>query len=337
MKRTTWFALVAAACSLLGCESGGDSAGSGALRVERTHNRPQLSGAIFTTDESGTRVNLNHFECQEDVYIDGGPPENAPSDSAALPEGCYYFQVTSPSGKTLLSSDPIECRDFCINEFGVIYDYDPDDNCAAPHDTGIDVDHEELGAITVGLAPFDPTPNPGGVYKVWVTLEEDYEPGSGKFGFIPSRSKTDNFKAGVCPPPKDHDKGKIIVCKKKVASLDPLDFEPLPNWPITLLDDEDNVVDEGYTGENGCIEFSDLEPGSYTVEEPSSLTVGSFVWGPYAGDATSKDVELEEDETEFVFFKNICVCDMKSDPECQQKTEIICPDAADPPPPVYVP
>lgn len=336
MKQTRWFALGIAAASLVGCEGGGGGFGDNALRsAEDGDGRVRLSGAIFTTNEEGTRVNQNHFECQTEVYLDGGPPENAPSHAAALPEGCYYFQVTDPSGKELLSSDDIECRDFCINEFGVIYDYDPDDNCAQPHDTGIDVDHEELGAITVQLAPFDETPNPGNEYKVWVTREEDYSPGEGKHGFLPSRSKTDNFKTEFCPPDDGKKMGKIIACKKKVVSLDPVDFELLPNWPITLLDEYGDVVAEGYTGENGCIKFYDLEAGSYTVEEPSSLMVGSFLWGPYAGDETSKDVELAEGETEYVFFKNICICNPDDNPECKdyKHADRLCPPDADPPAP----
>lgn len=65
-----------------------------------------LSGAIFTTLENGSRVNANIFEAQEDVYLDGGPGQNAPAGAAGLPEGDYYFQVTDPSGKVLLSLDP---------------------------------------------------------------------------------------------------------------------------------------------------------------------------------------------------------------------------------------
>ena len=41
-----------------------------------------------------------------------------------------------------------------------------------------------------------PTPNPGGEYKVWMTKVSDYDTTmtKGSFGFIPSKSKTDNFK-----------------------------------------------------------------------------------------------------------------------------------------------
>jgi hypothetical protein len=59
------------------------------------------------------------------------------------------------------------------------------------------------GAITVELFPYLRTPNPGGEYKVWMTPVGDYACSNipnqkdctiGFFGFIPSKSKTDNFK-----------------------------------------------------------------------------------------------------------------------------------------------
>jgi hypothetical protein len=52
-------------------------------------------------------VNLNIYDAKEDVYLNGGPGINAPDDAAGLPAGTYSFQVTDPSGKTLLSSDDV--------------------------------------------------------------------------------------------------------------------------------------------------------------------------------------------------------------------------------------
>ena len=50
----------------------------------------------------------------------------------------------------------------------------------------------KCGSVTVGLMPFNDTPNPGGEYKVWMQLAAG-DPL--KFVFQPSKSKTDNFKA----------------------------------------------------------------------------------------------------------------------------------------------
>jgi len=147
----------------------------------------------------------------EDVYLDGGPGQNAPSGAAGLPEGDYYFQVTDPSGKVLLSTDPVKCRTFHVSTDGVITSVHPetclekirgqwvDVDCT--HATGVDIDHSELGAITVQLMPYEKTPNRGGVYKVWATPVEMFVGDANLVdnpayfhGFVPAWSKTDNYK-----------------------------------------------------------------------------------------------------------------------------------------------
>lgn len=185
----------------------------------------RLSGAIFTTTVDGSVVNENvRYEMKEDVYLDGGPGPNAPVHAAALPEGDYYFQVTDPSGKDLLSTDHISCRKVRVNRHGVIDHVYAGTNWVLrrgtltsvgfTHSSGIDRDWRSKGAITVQLFPYDDTPNPGGVYKVWLTRVEDYAgawgdsyvpsdtvPVNGEsyspgnyHGFIPARCKTDNYK-----------------------------------------------------------------------------------------------------------------------------------------------
>ncbi len=165
------------------------------------------SGAIFTTLADGSEVNFNHYAAKTDVYLDGGPGPGAPQDAAGLDDGTYVFQVTNPSGRVLLSTDLALCRQFTVSG-GVITGVVA---TGCEHVTGLDVDH---GATTVQLYPFDDTPNPGGVYKVWATRVENYlagcqalgvadglnvvdcgfKAGVAVHGFIPSASKTDNFK-----------------------------------------------------------------------------------------------------------------------------------------------
>jgi len=161
-------------------------------------------------------VNANIYDAKEDVYLDGGPGPNAPQHAAGLPDGNYYFQVTDPSGKTLLSTDPVLCREVRVED-GVIVEYvsagltytskgktvdcNQDGHSYGLHDTGLDADHD---ALTIQLMPYDNTPNRGGVYKAWMTPTSafDGDPekvdnacGNGCFhGFLPSDSKTDNFK-----------------------------------------------------------------------------------------------------------------------------------------------
>jgi hypothetical protein len=77
---------------------------AGALAVSLRASAP--SGAIFTTVADGSEVNYNIYQAKEDVYLDGGPGPGAPQGAAGLDDGVYVFQVTDPSGKTLLSTDP---------------------------------------------------------------------------------------------------------------------------------------------------------------------------------------------------------------------------------------
>jgi hypothetical protein len=163
------------------------------------------SGAIFTTVADGSEVNFNIYPSKDAVYLDGGPGPGAPQGAAGLDDGSYVFQVTDPSGKTLLSTDPAECRQFTVSG-GIITSTAPSPvGCA--HVTGLDVDH---GAITVQLMPYSDTPNPGGEYKVWVTMVSDYACNTDlsqvdcaaqgtKHGFAPADSKTDNFKVSGAP------------------------------------------------------------------------------------------------------------------------------------------
>ena len=163
------------------------------------------SGAIFTTLPDGSEVNFNHFDLKTDVYLDGGPGPGAPQEAAGLDDGTYVFQVTDPSGKVLLSTDPARCRQFTVTD-GIITSIAPSDP-SCDHATGFDVDHPP--ALTVQLMPYLDTPNNGGVYKAWVTFTEDYVcsldvvdcgyvngPDGHKHGFVPAHSKTDNFKVG---------------------------------------------------------------------------------------------------------------------------------------------
>ena len=86
-------------------------------------NAGPLPGAIFTTNADGSIVNGNTKYLSKcgltGVWLDGGPPVNAPSTAAGLPDGEYYFQVTDPSGKVLLSTDPVNNR--CVTiESGIM-------------------------------------------------------------------------------------------------------------------------------------------------------------------------------------------------------------------------
>lgn len=249
-----------------------------------------MPGAIFTTLVDGTRVNANIYQAKEDVYLDGGPGVQAPSKAAALEPGDYYFQVTDPSGKVLLSVDPIESRKIRINEYGVIDYVYPAPTVTkykgknyGTHLSGIDVDHAALGAITVQLMPYEDTPNKGGVYKAWVTPVSKYAPGEGFHGFIPSWSKTDNFKVKGQP--------KCIPTEVTVKKFHDLNAngvrdegEPWLNWQVDVTDPY-GVTNTYYTpftilvAEEGYYTFEEFSPDKGEGCDPDWLQTALIVDG----------------------------------------------------------
>jgi hypothetical protein len=192
-----------------------------ALHSTQETSAAPLKGAIFTTTPDGGIVNENvHYERKIEVYLDGGPGPNAPKMAAGLPDGEYYFQVTDPSGKVLLSEDPAMCRKVRV-ENGVIVElldqgatYSPkgsagpfpchiqdpphpptpagpgDAGPSGRHDTNVDADYGDEGAIVVQLMPFLDTPNPGGVYKAWIIPADRYIANGGDPEAIPGDPKS---------------------------------------------------------------------------------------------------------------------------------------------------
>jgi hypothetical protein len=203
-----------------------------------------LSGAIFTTDSKGALVNGNIYSNENQVYLNGGPGPNAPSGAAGLPDGTYYYQVTDPPGAQLLSTEPIDKRIITVVN----------------------------GVFTklVKLAPFDETPNPGGVYKVWVTPVACYNYYG---GFVSSASKTDNFKVWPNNQCAVITGVKFYDCDGD-ATRDP--GEPvIPGWRILLSQYVDGFwvpVDGATTDASGVYRFQVYDAGTYRVEEilPSS-------------------------------------------------------------------
>ena len=59
----------------------------------------QLEASIFTTDANGENNNLNQYESQEAVWLNGGPE----SAGCAIPGQTLYYQVFTPDGQTALS------------------------------------------------------------------------------------------------------------------------------------------------------------------------------------------------------------------------------------------
>ena len=249
-----------------------------AVQPSLVHAAAPLPGAIFTTIVDGTIVNANtQYTSKCAVYLDGGPGEHAPAKAAGLPSGDYFFQVTDPSGQTLLSTDVVNNRRFHVSTGGVINAYTG--TGGSPHPTGISQVHPELGTITISLAntscPADylDTPNNGGVYKVWVTpvsnfigdpTKVDNPCGNGcSHGFASSTSKSDNFKVQPVIPTFC-----LSVTKQVVDVFGTI--SPGLSWPIDVADSA-GVVNNFFTNDtDGTLSVCGLVAGNYTVTESVS-------------------------------------------------------------------
>jgi hypothetical protein len=230
-----------------------------------------ITGAIFTTDSTGAQVNGNIYEFKTDVYLNGGPDKQ----SGPLKDGEYYVQVTDPSGATVLGTSIGSGND---TPFVV--------------ENGIATDLYQLMAILIrpnGQPGYDDTPNPGGVYKVWISADPN---------FTESLSKTDNFKVRNKEGGGDFD-GYLNVIKYYDANLngirDPGEVE-IPGWKVNITGDFGFTDD--YTPYN-----QKYIAGEYVVTEYLPTSPGN--WVPTT--ATSFTVEVKAGETTYVEFGNVCL------------------------------
>ncbi|MBI1760722.1 MAG: hypothetical protein HYR56_04725 [Acidobacteria bacterium] len=166
-----------------------------ALSFTPTHDAAQqFSGAIYTSMSDASAVNHNIYDKCDQVYLNGGPQnQNGPG----LPDGTYYFQVTTPNGD-LLSNDPAACRQLMVVG-GVIAGASPLSGACA-HLNG--TTNPITGTTPVRLFPFNATTNPGGEYKVWLIMQTPATTVAADgihLNFSNSDTKTDNFKCKENP------------------------------------------------------------------------------------------------------------------------------------------
>jgi SdrD B-like protein len=248
----------------------------------------QLSGAIFTTKGDGTTVDLNLYDFRSDVYLNGGPQN---LNGAGLPVGTYYFQVTDPSGSTLLSTDNAVCRQLVVglnsDGKGVIQGAAPASvtaGCAHANGTL----NPTNGSIPVQLIPFDFTPNAGGEYKAWLIAQTSNTTIDGTdpkvLHFLNSDTKTDNFKvkeSEECPNPLDcvEPSGPFISGFKfydaNVNGIFDSNEVGIQHWKIELFG---TAADNTTTDAAGQYEFLNLDAGTYGVCEV--IPANAPVWVP---------------------------------------------------------
>jgi hypothetical protein len=188
-----------------------------------------LTGALYTTIKDGTDVNQNIYGSLQDVYLSGGPQN---LNASGLPDGTYYFQVTDPSGKTLLSTDNAMCRQLNVTNGRVNGAAAASIPCAHANGTL----NAASGVLPVQLAPFSKTPNKGNEYKAWIIpVGRATISGSDPkvLNFSNANSATDNFKAqaeevvqGSCQPSSSL---SVLVSGTNVIA-----YVPKGNWAATL-------------------------------------------------------------------------------------------------------
>ncbi len=263
----------------------------------------QFFGAIYTSMVDGATVNGNVYENKEDVYLNGGP-QNA--NANGLPDGDYYFQVTDPSGATLLSTDPAACRGVTVSG-GVVSgaaQFSIDAGCA--HANG----NQDLnnGSIPVQLIPYNDTPNAGGEYKVWLITYGAATVGEGGITllFTHDNSKTDNFKIR-----NDSQTPPVVIFGEKfydtnTNGLHDQDEPVIAGWRIEKQ--PPSQADVTYTGSNGQYSFIvDPNSGLYTISEvpppPGWYPAGEWL----NTTATSGDVTVESSDVHGPDFGNVCL------------------------------
>jgi hypothetical protein len=148
-----------------------------------------IAGSVSVTLHNGQTAAAVIFEDKCDAYLVVGKEGGAPR----LPDGDYFFQVTTSSDKALLSSDEVRFRQFRVAD-GAIEGV----SGQGRHAVGID---SLSGAATVQLCPFATSPDSSGVYDVWVTRVEDFQgdveavesPAPDLHGFLAARSASALF------------------------------------------------------------------------------------------------------------------------------------------------
>jgi hypothetical protein len=95
----------------------------------------QVSSAIQTTLPTGAALQGSLYPSKTQVFFTAGPQNQ---NASGLPDGRYYFQVTDPSGSTLLSTDPAACRQLVVNGGRLAGTWDPVKQALEPAGSPLD-------------------------------------------------------------------------------------------------------------------------------------------------------------------------------------------------------
>jgi hypothetical protein len=220
----------------------------------------QVSGSIQTTLPTGATLQGSRYPSKTQVFFTAGPQNQKAS---GLPDGRYYFQVTDPSGSTLLSTDPAACRQVVVSGGRLAGAWDPVKQALEPAGSPLDTancEHASVAptansasgaaAMQVGGAvracSIDAsgpdilcnTPNPGGEYKLWLIAQSSavgkcnttVNPDGFTLNFDRSCAKTDNFTTEL--PAVSHTAACAFNDTNGNGVLDPGELM-ISGWPIT--------------------------------------------------------------------------------------------------------
>lgn len=272
------------------------------VAVSSSAGLAQVSGAIFTTDDECIGTDLNIYKFKEDVYLDGGPRKVG---SAGLPTGEYYVQVTSPSGILLGTSvgHPMDETPVEVDEFGeFVTCYQLCEILIIP------------GAVTKGRGRgngngndcgYADTPNPGGVYKAWISQNPE---------FPNSESKTDNFKVKKGKPTPQTEIRAIKFYDSNGDGIQDAGEPVIPDWHIELrLKSDDSLVDCQLTDGGGEVVFLVDQDGTEYVVLEVAPGAGFYPLGDYLN-TTPVSIEVVADQDAHVVkFGNVCFVEDTAD------------------------
>ncbi|HEX6749634.1 MAG TPA: hypothetical protein VF092_20245 [Longimicrobium sp.] len=226
-----------------------------------------LSGAIFTTDVACNGTDLNIYGDRHDVWLDGGPTHPG---AATLPDGAYYVRVTNPSGALLLGTSVGAADETPFTVTGGVV------SCINLWNSLI------TPASTQG---FDPTDNPGGEYKVWVSTDNT---------FTNSSTKTDNFKVKEDEPQPLPTWLRVRKFYDANANGIDDDGQPIIGWRMRIADGFDEIH---YTPVD-----MQVAPDDYTVTESAPVETN---WLATTANPVAVTLAAGDDRT--VTFGNLCV------------------------------
>lgn len=238
----------------------GDSPPSAIASAPSTGAAP-ISGFIGTFGSAGPQ---QIFSSKSAVFLAVGSASTPCQTFAFLPDGTYVFQVTDPSGTTLLSTDPASERTVTVKN-GVIASYN-----GTTHAVG---SKTACGSLTVSLAPFRDVGTRRAQYVVWLTPSANFEGipstidtvcGPGCFhGFRPESSRAFAFRV------EDKPNCEPTFCASGVKFADTNGNgsrdagEPgLPGVEIRAVN-ESGVVLSALTGGDGAFQICGLVAGDF--------------------------------------------------------------------------